>query len=127
MSWLKKADEFTKRQGIVSAEWCLILDGIEQELSSLRKELAQQRFNNEHNLSIDQKVADRITELEQVIVEMAEALNKYLAIDIGHYEDCIYYGSDDDECNCGTLSIESFAGNVLDKHKSIIKEARGKK
>lgn len=31
----------------------------------LEKELDQQKFNNKHNLSIDQKIADKIEELEE--------------------------------------------------------------
>ncbi len=38
-----------------------------EKIAELEKELHQQRFNNEHNLSIDQIVADKITQLEHEI------------------------------------------------------------
>jgi len=41
------------------------------------RELHQQRFNNEHNLSIDQKVADRIPELEMQIKTQGQNLTHY--------------------------------------------------
>jgi hypothetical protein len=41
----------------------------------LEEELHQQRFNNKHNLSIDQKVSDKIAELEQELATTKEALN----------------------------------------------------
>lgn len=34
-------------------------------INKLHRELEQQRFNNEHNLSIDQKIADEIKNLKQ--------------------------------------------------------------
>ena len=35
------------------------------KIQELEKELHQQRFNNKHNLSIDQTIADKIQSLEQ--------------------------------------------------------------
>jgi len=53
----------------------LKIDKLEKENKELKAELEQQRFNNKHNLSIDQKVADRIKELEK----SNETLNKRCA------------------------------------------------
>lgn len=36
-----------------------------RKIKELEKELEQQRFNNKHNLSIDQTVADKIEQLEK--------------------------------------------------------------
>jgi len=47
-----------------------------KENKELKAELEQQRFNNKHNLSIDQIVADRIKELEK----SNETLNKRCAV-----------------------------------------------
>lgn len=44
----------------------------EKEIESLKRELEQQRFNNKHNLSIDQKVADKIESLKEMIREARE-------------------------------------------------------
>lgn len=38
---------------------------VEKEVKSLEFELNQQRFNNKHNLSIDQTIADKIESLEK--------------------------------------------------------------
>lgn len=51
------------------------------EIDQLKKELHQQRFNNAHNLSIDQKVSDEIANLklenEILKVDLSWALDKY--------------------------------------------------
>mgnify|MGYP003395789846 CR=1 FL=1 len=40
-------------------------EDLESTIEKLEAELSQQRFNNKHNLSIDQIIADKITELEK--------------------------------------------------------------
>lgn len=45
-----------------------------QVIEKMKSELHQQCFNNEHNLSIDQKVADEIKKLEEENEELREDL-----------------------------------------------------
>ena len=40
------------------------LTQLHEEIEKLKKELHQQKFNNKHNLSIDQSVSDKIKDLE---------------------------------------------------------------
>ena len=40
-----------------------------KEIAELKKELDQQKFNNKHNLSIDQSVSDKIKELKHELEE----------------------------------------------------------
>jgi len=42
-----------------------VIFAFSKKIKELEKELEQQRFNNKHNLSIDQTVADKIKELEK--------------------------------------------------------------
>jgi hypothetical protein len=54
-------------------EWLVYLTARENaqvEIESLKKELHQQRFNNKHNLSIDQKVSDEIESLKERIAHL---------------------------------------------------------
>ena len=41
------------------------IEHLEQEVAKLTKELEQQKFNNKHNLSIDQQVSDKIDRLRK--------------------------------------------------------------
>jgi len=50
---------------------------LEKEITSLKAELAQQRFNNENNLSIDQKVSDELTRLKEENEMMRVGLEFY--------------------------------------------------
>lgn len=102
-------------------------------IAELGHELNQQRFNNQHNLSIDQKVSDRIMELEQVIAEMAGAL--------GFYSDTDMYKAGSDVTHSLGFDGEVYeteliatmkdngkrARSALTKFKSLIEEVRGKK
>jgi hypothetical protein len=45
-TWVKKLDEFINRQGIVSAELCVVVDNIENELKDLRAQLEKQEAIN---------------------------------------------------------------------------------
>ena len=45
-----------------------VIFAFSRKIKELEKELEQQRFNNKHNLSIDQTVADKIEELEKRLV-----------------------------------------------------------
>ena len=42
-----------------------VIFAFSRKIKELEKELEQQRFNNKHNLSIDQTVADKIEQLEK--------------------------------------------------------------
>lgn len=53
------------------------IEALESKLSECERELAQQRFNNAHNLSIDQTVADRIKELEQKLAESEKLIDTH--------------------------------------------------
>lgn len=46
----------------------------EVEIERLKGELRQQRFNNAHNLSIDQQIADEVERLNNIIVIQREAI-----------------------------------------------------
>jgi chromosome segregation ATPase len=59
-----KLKELTTPIPGVSDSVDLRFEAYEKEIESLKRELHQQRFNNEHNLSIDQKVADEIALLQ---------------------------------------------------------------
>jgi hypothetical protein len=45
-AWVKKLDEFINRQGIVSAELCIVVDNIENELKTLRSQIEKQKAIN---------------------------------------------------------------------------------
>jgi uncharacterized protein Usg len=47
------------------------------EVESLKNDLWQQRFNNKHNLSIDQKISDEIMRLKAENEELKEYKFKY--------------------------------------------------
>jgi valyl-tRNA synthetase len=47
---------------------------LENKVESLEKRLEQQLFNNKHNLSIDQTVADRMIELKADLDYLSEAV-----------------------------------------------------
>lgn len=47
---------------------------LHQELAQTKAELEQQRFNNQHNLSIDQKVSDEIARLKAELEQARELL-----------------------------------------------------
>lgn len=48
----------------------LINEELQRKLDETERELHQQRFNNKHNLSIDQKVSNEIEELQKKITEL---------------------------------------------------------
>lgn len=50
----------------------------DEKIAQLENELHQQRFNNEHNLSIDQKIADKIKELDEKIKSLMSDLETCL-------------------------------------------------
>lgn len=68
------------------------------EIESLKRELKQQRFNNEHNLSIDQKIADKIQKQAEVIERLKDALWFYAATSSWGGDNRL--GSDIDESDC---------------------------
>lgn len=47
------------------------------KISQLEKELDQQRFNNKNNLSIDQKISDKIVKLEQRLKDAEEVIKDF--------------------------------------------------
>lgn len=51
---------------------------LELRNKELQRELYQQRFNNKHNLSIDQKISDEIAELQ----EKLDSAVKYLIVSL---------------------------------------------
>ena len=63
-----------------------ILDRQQKKIEELEKELHQQRFNNKHNLSIDQTVADKIKELEAREKKLIECLElaAHTGVDCGY-------------------------------------------
>lgn len=67
----KLADYSFKINVLNSANFQLATDKkqLEQRLKEVSQELEQQRFNNKHNLSIDQTIADKIKDLEQRLKE----------------------------------------------------------
>lgn len=52
-------------------------DNLNEQISALERELYQQRFNNEHNLSIDGVIVDKIIALEKQLEIAREALVYY--------------------------------------------------
>lgn len=57
--------------------WGRVAARLSIENRDLKAQLEQQKFNNAHNLSIDQKVADKITSLEAQVKELEEYKWKY--------------------------------------------------
>ena len=53
----------------------------QEKIDKLEKELAQQKFNNAHNLSIDQSVADEIKKLNEIINIQSDAIEFYADIE----------------------------------------------
>lgn len=51
-----------------------LIDEASNRIVNLEQELLQQRFNNKHNLSIDQQVADKITTLEDDLEDANETI-----------------------------------------------------
>lgn len=54
---------------------------LQDKNKKLERELDQQRFNNKHNLSIDQKIADKILSLEQenqILIEELTSAQKLM-------------------------------------------------
>jgi len=56
-----------------------LIQDCREEITKLEAELAQQRFNNEHNLSIDQKVSDEMVKLKAENEMMREYLSLALS------------------------------------------------
>lgn len=86
-----------------------------ERIKELERELNQQRFNNEHNLSIDQKVSDRIKELED------KNLRLQASIDGLDGEVCTLIDERDEwEDMAGRLADEvaSFFGEDIGEHTS---------
>lgn len=54
------------RQEIFSHHTYDLIKRLQDEVQKLTRELEQQRFNNKHNLSIDQKISDEMVELSKL-------------------------------------------------------------
>ena len=85
----EKAQEY-----VDSARKCLLENiELEQQLKKSEGELYQQRFNNKHNLSIDQTIADKITKLEAQLktsMQIIEVQGEYIISEGGkHAMACI--------------------------------------
>jgi hypothetical protein len=91
---------------------------LETKVDELERELEQQRFNNKHNLSIDQGVADRMAMLESQNKIMKEALEFYAAIKNWHWGEYDRMGV----CNSDADKAESIIPGV--HHKIGGKRAR---
>lgn len=59
---------------------------LEEKVGALERELYQQRFNNEHNLSIDQKVSDEIKRLNEVVETQDSTIRSYKFQSKSHYD-----------------------------------------
>lgn len=68
-SEFKQLDAVTKRQSLINKE-------LKEEIRLLNADLKQQRFNNLHNLSIDQKISDEIQSLSDTLLEVDKNLNE---------------------------------------------------
>ena len=53
----------------------MLTNSLYEKIEQLEKDLEQQRFNNKHNLSIDQKVSDEIARLKSENAKLK--INKY--------------------------------------------------
>lgn len=86
------------------------------ENEKLKRELHQQRFNNENNLSIDQKVADEIAKLKRIVEVLEPVVEDYILMH-EHEPNCRgqYKG---EEQNCTCMDLYYF------NPKAILKTAR---
>ena len=106
---LDQCDDMAERAMIYAS----FLEHAEAKIDKLERELEQQRFNNKHNLSIDQKISDQVAELEKENKKYREALGfieNWNEVDIAPEEldcnECKYFdwcGKNIDESHCCSL------------------------
>lgn len=82
----------------------------------MRKELTQQKFNNAHNLSIDQSVADEIMKLNEIIMIQGEAID-YFKIEYSRLHDLLkegyqFYDDKSEECIAKFAEVEKIKGGI---------------
>lgn len=75
-------------------------------------------------------LAERISELEKVVLEMDKYCMKLKnTLEGFHFEDCVATNlemDDDLECDCGTQKVVDDVVIYLDKHSSLIQEIKNK-
>jgi hypothetical protein len=92
--------------------WDASWNFLQSKIDELEKELHQQRFNNKHNLSIDQKIADKI---ESQRKEIDELVNSF-----GKIENYLERGEIFDYVYCAEVifpQILKITNEALEKHK----------
>lgn len=106
--------------GEVSGEFAFRrkIKDLENKVDRISKQLHQQQFNNQHNLSIDQTIHNRIGMLENLV----RLSRTYLEESEEHYEEhadfCNYHEAWKPEeafCTCGAINW------VIDRKKIIEK------
>ena len=86
---------------------------LKERIDGLEKELARQCFSNKHNLSIDQKVADRVEELEKQLEEAKKELRFY-----GLYTHYVFPKDKDTKLTAIDIDGGKRARKYLDKYRS---------
>lgn len=92
--WIRISDHVKFMQSIESHN--------DKIIKNLQEELRQQRFNNEHNLSIDQKVSDEIAKLKEQVKVLKEACEDIVHGGCPVENGCVSY----EQCNCDLNKAE---------------------
>ena len=66
---MARLDEFTARQGIISAEWCMLLDVTEEHFQSLELELARNRKTIEYGDSVVDRLELELASTKKMLDE----------------------------------------------------------
>jgi len=78
----------------------------QKEINKLKRELDQQKFNNKHNLSIDQSIADEMVRIKRLLVYCYDIADSIHGDDFG-------YGDPDEAYNI--ISHEEILEIVTDQ------------
>ena len=74
---IARLDEFTARQGIISAEWCMLLDVTEEHFQSLELELARNRKTIEYGDSVVDRLELELASTKKMLDEALKLLKYY--------------------------------------------------
>lgn len=96
---------------------------LEKKVTEISNQLHQQKFNNAHNLSIDQTVADRIHLLENMLLLSRNFLEDSEENYEEHAGDCNFHEAwkaEDAFCTCGASNWVTDRRTLIQKLHKVI-------